>query len=147
MKIISFRGKLAIGTQNRIKLSTLNGKTGYKIHKFQMMSTAPGTAEEEIITKLYTKTQTGSIDPTVDFTDSQLLAAIYYQEHNSAAYPGFEQITLDTKIFNQDIFVTTATANGSTTPITYYIELEVFPIDDVEATQLTLQSIRTITSR
>ena len=146
MKIISFRGKLAIGTQDRIKLSTLNGKTGYKIHKFQMMSTAPGTAEEEIITKLYTKTQTGSIDPTVDFTDSQLLAAIYYQEHNSAAYPGFEQITLDTKIFNQDIHITHVDVKGAIA-CNYYIEMEQVSLALDENTVATLKDIRNITGQ
>ena len=31
-KIISFKGKLNIGEQDRIKLSTIKGKKGYKIN-------------------------------------------------------------------------------------------------------------------
>ena len=40
-----------------------------------------------------------------------------------------------------------ADADGNTTPANYYIELETMALSDIETTKLTLQSIRTITSR
>ena len=45
------------------------------------------------------------------------------------------------------MFISITDATGNTVECNYYIELEAFPITDIEATKLTLQSIRTITSR
>ena len=42
MKLKSFRGQLADGGQERIRLSTNDGKTGYLVRKFQTMSVSPG---------------------------------------------------------------------------------------------------------
>ena len=51
-RIITYKGKLNIDTEDRIKLSTLDGKTGYKINKFQIISTTPGTGNKELIGKI-----------------------------------------------------------------------------------------------
>ena len=48
--------------------------------------------------------------------------------------------------FNQDIYVNITDISGSTVPANYYIELETIPLSDIQATQLTLKNIRTITS-
>ena len=47
MKIKSFRGQIAMGGQETIRLSTNQGTVGYKIKKFRLMSSAPGTASVE----------------------------------------------------------------------------------------------------
>lgn len=145
-RTISFRGKLAIGEQDRISLKTNNGKTGYKITKFQILSTLPGAAaaNEEMIAQIYSKDQTGSISSTVDFTDADLLA-VAYQETVVGAQEGLTTtILFDNAKFNQDIFVNVTDASGGTTPVNYYIELETMKLSDLEATMLTLQSLRTI---
>ena len=49
-KIISFRGILGEGLEEKIKLSTLKGKIGYKIIKFQVMNSSPGVAHYETTT-------------------------------------------------------------------------------------------------
>lgn len=146
-KIISFRGQVAIGIEEKLKLSTLDGKTGYKIIKFQIIPFRPGVTSVELISKIYNKSQTGNETSTVDFTEGDLLAANYYQDNNADAYPSASDVIFDNSVTNQDIFVYVMCALGSTQPANYYIELEAFPINDVEATQLTLQSVRTITSR
>ena len=47
---ISYAGKINMGTQDKINLKTNNGKTGYKITKFQVISTTPGaTASVEYV--------------------------------------------------------------------------------------------------
>ena len=146
-KIISYKGKLNVGTEDRIKLSTINGKQGYKIHKFQVISTVPGTTDTEMICKIFNKSQEGTIGPTVDFTDSELLAVAYDKGTNNLSNdPMNTVIIFDNKKFNQDIFVTLDSANSSTTPFNYYIELETMPISDLEATYLSLQNIKTITN-
>jgi|TARA_R110002012_G_C11252446_1_gene566916 hypothetical protein len=147
-KTISFRGQLPIGTEDRIKLSTIKGKTGYKINKFQIMSNSPGaTGSVELVCQIFNKSQEGSIGPIVNFTDSELLAVAYQQDHVDSAYPASEVIVFDNAVFNQDIFISVDDAGSGTVPCNYYIELETMDLSEVETTMLTLKNLRTITSR
>ena len=145
-KRISYKGQIPTGEQEKINLKTLNGKRGYKINKFKIISSAPGaTANDELVMKIRL-TEDSSIGPTINFTDSDLLAAAYYQD-DTGGVSGSETIIFDNKVFNQDIFVTCADAAGGTKPGNYYIELEVMNLSDIEATMLTLQNLRTIASQ
>ena len=144
-KTITFRGILAEGLEQKIKLSTLDGKQGYKIVKFQTMSSLVGANEYETMTKIYAKAQ-GAGSTGVDFSESDLLAASYIEDNPSHAYPLSETIFFDNEVFNQDIFVNTASLTG-TVPVNYYIELETVKLTDVQSTQLTLKSLRQIASR
>ena len=145
-KTISYRGKLDIGLQDRIRLKTNTGKTGYKITKFQIISTEPMAQASEAIAKITKTDKTGSIAPTVHFTDSDLLAVATYSETNSQNYPLTEIIIFDNEVVNQDIFINITDAAGATTPFNYYIELETMSLSEIETTMLTLKSIRTVTS-
>lgn len=144
-KKIVYRGTLPVGSEERINLSTLNGKTGYKITKFQIISTAPGTVDQEIVSKIMAK-KDPNIGAVVEFTNSNLLAVSYISEGASVAYPLDTTIIIDNKKFNQDIFVSVSSANGSTQAVNYYIELESMSLSDLEATYLTLQNIKQIAS-
>ena len=144
-KTISYRGTLPMGEQNRIRLKTNTGKTGYKITKFQILSNTPGAASSEFIAKITKTDQTGSIAATVNFTDADLLACAYLQENASVSVPQSETIIFDNEKFNQDIFINITDASGGTVECNYYIELETMALSDLETTYLTLQSIRTIT--
>jgi len=144
-KKLTYRGILDEGLEERIKLSTLNGKTGYQITKFQVISNTPGVAEYETTVKIYSKPQ-GSGSTSIDFSESDLLAVAYVEDHPSAAYPTAETVIFDNSVFNQDIYVNTASVTG-TVKINYYIELEKMTLSDLQATQLTLKSLRQIASR
>ena len=145
-KIITFKGKIPMGEQERLKLSTIKGKTGYRINKFMIISTAPGGAQHaEVIAKIFLTDQTSSISPEVDFTDNDLLAVVYYQDDNAQANVSSVDIILDQVVFNQDLFITMQDADGKTQPFNYYLELEAMSISDLEATYLTLQNIKSIT--
>tara|TARA_R100000781_G_C4063298_1_gene121817 strand:- start:397 stop:858 length:462 start_codon:yes stop_codon:yes gene_type:complete len=149
---ISYKGKIPVGEQERINLSTIDGKTGYKITKFQIISTLPGDSgggapgTYEYIAQIFKKDQTGKISTTIDFTNSELLAAIYYQDSASAGDNQADTIIFDNEKFNQDIFITLTDAASGTTPANYYLELEAMDLSDLEATMLTLKNIRTINS-
>ena len=52
-KTISYKGKLAMGLQEEINCKTNNGKTGYKITKFQIISTIPGANDAETVLKIF----------------------------------------------------------------------------------------------
>lgn len=147
MKTISYRGKLAIGLQDRIRLRTIKGEIGYKITKFQLFPTAPHTVDVALVCQIFKKDQTGSISAAVDFTNSELMGVAAYEDKASSDKVTHETILFDNEITNQDIFVTMTDADGNTTPANYYIELETIKLSDIETTQLTLKSLRTVTSR
>ena len=48
-KKLSYKGKLPIGEQERIKLSTIDGKTGYRIIDFRIIPGRPGVDSGEYI--------------------------------------------------------------------------------------------------
>lgn len=143
-KTLSYKGKLPIGEQDRIRLRTIKGKIGYQIKKFQIMSTVPGTANMELIGQIFKTDQTGSISTTVDFTNADFLAVSYAYDASGTVAKQSNTIIIDNEKFNQDIFVNITDASGATNPANYYIELEAMPLTDLETTQLTLQSLRTI---
>ena len=143
-KTLSYRGKLAIGEQQQIRLRTLNGKTGYKINKFNLFPTTPNAADVALVGQIFTTDQTGNITATVDFSQNNLLAVATFEDKASSLYPTHENIVFDNEKFNQDIFINITDADGNTTPANYYIELETIKLSDLEATMLTLKSLRTI---
>ena len=145
-KKLSYRGQLPIGEEERIRLATIKGKVGYKISKFQLISTTPGSANYEYVGKI-TKVKDPNIGPTVKFTDADLLAVVYYKGNLSSNESATtDTIIFDNEKFNQDIFVNITDAGGGTVECNYYIELETMDLSDLETTMLTLKNIRTITS-
>ena len=140
MVVKTFRGLLADGGQERICLETLRGKVGYRIVKFQVIPTVPGTIAQETICKI--QTEQASIDGVINFSDNTLLAASYYQDSTSAGDNQATTVIFDQEIFNQDIFVTNKDVSGNTESINYYIELEVIPLTDHAAEFTTLKDIR-----
>ena len=56
-RILSYRGLLADGAQETIALHTIDGSTGYRIVKFQLMAKESGTTEYEHIVKIYKTSQ------------------------------------------------------------------------------------------
>ncbi len=146
-KILSYKGTLAIGDEERISLSTIKGKVGYKINKFQLISTTPGAGDYEYVGKI-TKVKDPNIGAIVKFTDADLLGIVYYKGKLSANEPAStDTIIFDNEKFNQDIFVNITDAGGGTIPCNYYIELETMNLSDLEATMLTLKNLRTVYSR
>ena len=144
MVVKTFRGLLADGGQDRIRLSTIKGKVGYKIVKLQVFPNLPGTSDVESTVQIF-KTEQTTVSTTaadVNFTDSDLLAAIYVAEGSGADQgPLAAHVIFDNQIFNQDIYITHTDTTGSRN-INYYIELEVIPLDDAGAEYTTLKDMR-----
>jgi len=141
MVVKTFRGLLADGEQDRIRLSTIKGKMGYRIVKFQVMGQDSSTSYEAVC-KIFKETQT-SVTTTINFTDTTLLAAAIYQQNATGQTYPVDQVTIfDNEIFNQDIFITYTTSYASGT-LNYYIELEVIPLDDKGAEYTTVKDLRT----
>ena len=147
MVVKSYRGRLLDGGQDRIRLSTIRGKVGYQIVKFQIMPEAPGSVDYESGVSIWKKSQSSISTATLDFNfgDSDLLAAAYIivaagptQGNNS------ETTIFDNEIVNQDIYITHTNVEGSGAAgnMNYYIELEVIPLDDAGAEYTTLKDFR-----
>ena len=146
-KKLSYKNSIANDSQERIKLTTLKGKKGYRLKKFQVMNNQPSSQDYEQVYKLY-KVQQSTITNVVDLSDSDLIGVVF--DNGQGGTPGrfWNQIIMDNEVFNQDIYITMiAAAGGGTTSGNYYIEMEQMDLSDLQATQLTLNNLRTIASR
>ena len=141
MVVKTFRGLLADGGMDRIRLQTIKGKVGYKIVKFQVIQESPGAVNAEAMITI-SKTSFTPV-ATVNFTDSDILGVAFYGGPQVAsAYPIQQVIIFDNEIFNQDIFIGSQDIGGANEKMNYYIELEVIPLDDAGAEYTTLKDFR-----
>ena len=144
-KIKTYKGKLPIGEQEKIHLSTNDGLTGYKLKDFRVMASVPGSATATFVAKVYLTDQTGNIAATVDFSDADLLGVSFANFSSSVNSPSYETIIFDKETFNQDIFIYITDPDGGTQPGNFYIELEQFSLDLNTSTYHTLKNIRSRT--
>jgi hypothetical protein len=148
MTIKTFKGKIssyvaASATETgkmRIRLSTNDGKTGYKIKKFQAIGTDVTGRNQESVLKLF------SVDPgtpsgAIDLDSPTLLAVCFYEQSSSSSYFGDQVIIVDSKKINQDIWLTHDEASDDH-DVNFYIELETFRLNENEATVATLKDMR-----
>jgi len=139
MVVKTFRGLLADGGQERIELSTIRGKVGYRIVKFQAVGPDP-SENIDCFLKIY-KTLQSTIDANVDFTDSDLLASLLMTQSDSHYRTEYNTVIFDVEVFNQDIYITLKGVNYAAN-VNYYLELEVIPLDDAGAQYITLKDLR-----
>ena len=149
MNVKSFRGRL-LGqnsgtlTPLKIRLSTPNGMTGYKINKFQAMPANPTNANNENLLQIWKEkgaaAQTASGNNDIDFNSPLLLAALYI-ENNAGDDNAFvkDTVIFDNEVINQDIYLTN---EGTAQNINFYIELEQVKLSVDEATVATLKDMR-----
>ena len=139
--IKTYRGILGDNGQDRIRLQTIKGKVGYRIKKLQVMPQNFNVTEEFSVTVW--KREQSSMLTTFDFTDSDLLAAAYFEQASgSTEAPTTGTIIFDNEIVNQDIYIGNRPAVTGNTYINYYLELEVIPLDDAGAEYTTLKDMR-----
>ena len=140
MSIKTYRGQIADNGTEKIYLRTNDGKVGYKINKFQIIPEDPATDATEHVVKIYKQPTAASKE--INFADMHLLA-VGYLTSLANQYQGDNIVIFDNELINQDITITHVDANGSTA-CNYYLELEQMKISDLQATQLTLKSLRNI---
>ena len=140
-KTLSYKGQLPPGEQDRIRLKTNNGKTGYKITKFQLMPEDPVDVTSTAVVKVFSIPQSGIPTNEMDFSDNTLLAAGFMENSNSANFFGGQTVIFDNTTFNQDIDLTSSVSAGS---VNYYIEIEQVRLSLNENTVATSKDIRNI---
>jgi len=141
MVVKTFRGLLADGGQDRIRLSTIKGKVGYRIVKFQLMFYDAVTSVKNVV--MIWKEEQSTVAGIVDFSDGDLLAAAMLSgKADQTAYPEDLVVVFDNEMFNQDIYIAHSEIAGAA-PVNYYLELEVIPLDDKGAEYTTVKDLRT----
>ena len=144
----TFKGQIAHNATNTVRLSTNDGLTGYKIHKFQMMDSAPAANSNEFILKVFTIKPAASktIPPTatgaVNFDDPTLIAVGFMAGNTDTRFDVIQTVIFDNVIFNQDIYITCFDQNGNNGICNFYLELEKVKLDLNEATVATLKDMR-----
>jgi len=126
----------------KIRLSTRDGKTGYKIKKFQAIGTSPSGTTQESTLQCFSALEdplSFTASATIDFDNPLLLGVVYYETNSTTADFGGTTIIFDNKVFNQDIFVSHASGGDS---VNFYLELEQVKLDLTEATVATLKDMR-----
>lgn len=141
--IKTFRGLLPDPSENKIRLSTKQGKIGYKIKKLEIITETPGQSQVEHIVKVYKVSQSSfGIDGAIDLSDGNLLAVATYHENDNGWTAGpLNKVIMEQEVFNQDIFITGIDVNGSSS-VNYYLELETQSLSDNAASVSTLRDIR-----
>jgi len=141
MVVKSFRGLLTDGAQDHIRLQTNDGRTGYRIVKFETIGKTPGVSNQESVTKIYKALQT-TIDGVINFSDNILLgAAVTTTSVDQEDFPLNNAIIFDNEVFNQDIYVTHFDVKTGESA-NYYLELEVMDLSSLAAEYTTLKDIR-----
>ena len=136
---ISYKGILADGAQDTLPLHTNDGKTGYKIIKFQAMA-ADTAKNQQSVLKIYKIKQT-TITDDIDFSDLTLLGAIYFTKNDDTKYPIAESTIFDNEVFNQDIYITHKDASTGES-LNYYMELEQMDLTEDEALVAIVKNLR-----
>jgi hypothetical protein len=138
----TFRGRLADGGQDTIKLSTNNGLTGYKIVKFQGLPGEPGNDNFESVMKIFTN-EPDSVTNTMNFSNPTLLGVLFYTSYGVGG-ANTDVVVFDNAVFNQDIYITYKESSGGASGelFNYHIELEQVKLSKDEATVATLKDMR-----
>ena len=138
--IKSFRGLVAHGGTEHIRLSTNDGLTGYEIKKLEIITKEPAVVKTESIVKIFSVEPSAS-NGVLNFNDPTLLGMAYVAMADDG-YNSSPLITIfDHVKVNQDIYITAVDIKNST-DTNYYLELEQIKLDLNEATVATLKDMR-----
>ena len=100
--IKTFRGLMADGAQERIRLRTNKGDIGYRIRKLNVITNTPGASADESTVMIWKNEQASVSTDTVDinFSNGELLGVGYWAAASSSGSP-FNQIVTKclTRIF------------------------------------------------
>jgi len=143
-KVHSFRGILADGGQDKIRIQGPVGNIAWRITKFEVMPNYPGGATQESICQVWREEQLSLVtsSATINFENDELLAAAYYVQYGlPAAGQNTAIVTFDNALFVRNIWVT-HTDNDSAALINYYIELEEIKVSKAGMAQLAVAAAR-----
>ena len=135
----TFKGLIADDTSVKIRLSTNDGLTGYKIVKFEIMPSKVGVAHQNAVVQIFTVDNNLTPSTTINFDNPTLLAAARYVDRVNVEMS--EATIFDNMVFNQDITIQYKDADAAT-EINFYLEVEQMKLDLSEAAVATLKDMR-----
>tara|TARA_R100001594_G_scaffold148335_1_gene203271 strand:+ start:877 stop:1314 length:438 start_codon:yes stop_codon:yes gene_type:complete len=145
MPIKTFRGLLTDTETKRIRLGTVNGMTGYRIKKFQLIAHKPGAQEYETTVTIQKVAFDGSPSNDINFDDANILAVGYMAGHDGTTYPQVNEVLIfDNSIVNQDIYI--GANDRQSNAMNYYLELEQVKLNANSQAVVTLKDIRSNTT-
>tara|TARA_Y100000310_G_C20121401_1_gene551633 strand:- start:97 stop:534 length:438 start_codon:yes stop_codon:yes gene_type:complete len=131
MTVKTFRGLLADGGQDKIRLAGGKLEHGYRIVNLEIIGNKPGVSNPvESLVALW-KVEQSSVGTTIDFTDSDLLGVALWTM-GETTYTHDLVIIFDNEIFNQDIFITHSDIAASEA-CNYMLKLEQVKMSGPEA--------------
>jgi hypothetical protein len=140
MAIKTFRGLLTDDAVDTIVLHTNNGSMGYRIVKFEIIASNPGTKDMEAYVTISKVDFTPAT--TINLSDNTILGVAYWHQAANLAYPDADhKIVFDKEVFNQDIYIGCNDVQDND-GMNYYIELEQVKLDTNANTVATLKDMR-----
>jgi len=146
-KVHSFRGMLGDGDQRKIRISGPVGAIAWRIVKLEAMPNLVADQAGEHLVKVYREEQ-ASVPITaaaVDFTEDELLGAVYITQHDNHAYGLTGPVVVfDNALFSRNIYVTHTdnSQSGVGYGCNYYIELEEVKVGAAGMAQLAVAAAR-----
>jgi len=136
----SFRGLLADGKQDKIRIEGATGEIAWRITKFEIIPELPGASYSESVVQIWREEQT-SASSTIDFNNDELLAAAFVAADTAGhTFYGPTTIIFDNALFSRNIWVTNQELQSSNT--NYYIELEKVKVSAAGMAQLAVAAAR-----
>jgi len=135
----SFKGLLADGGQDKIRIEGATGQIAWRITKFEVLGPNANTNTESVI-KIYRENQS-SINATIDFSEDELLAAAIYNDTNDPHYFAGGVTIFDNALFVRNIYVSQLCADN-VSAMNYYIELEEVKVSAAGMAQLAVAAAR-----
>jgi len=140
-KTHSFRGFLADGTQDKIRIQGPTGAIAWRITKLDLISEAPASTTQETVVKVF-REDGETIDANINFSQDSLLAAGYFEGHSNSTTFGGTIIVFDGDLFVRDIYIMGVDGSGGVMPINYVIELEEVKVSKAGMAQLAVAAAR-----
>jgi hypothetical protein len=135
-KIKTFRGLMTDGSIEKVRLSTIDGTTGYKIKRFDLFPVVQDSPKDSLV--CISKTKITTAITSADFSDQTLLAAALMF---NGTYEIQQTVVFDNETLNQDIYISNVDSIGSNS-MNYYLELEQVKLDSNETAVATLKNIK-----
>jgi len=146
----SFRGLLANGTQDKIRIQGATGEIAWRITKFELMTNVPadaGSDTEHVVMIWRSKRTTTELGDTTttqpDFRVSDLLGAgVNIQDVAGSGHGYWVETIFDNDLFNRNIYISHRDVGGSAIACNYYLELEEVKVSAAGMAQLSVAAAR-----
>jgi len=140
-KIHTFRGLLADGGQERVRIQGATGEIAWRINKLEIIGIRPSSTVQESTVKIYREKQ-DSVTDSIDLSDTNLLAVAYRETYSSSTGGGDESVIIVvTDLFARNIYVTHEDGSSGGA-CNYYIELEEVKVSKAGMAQLAVAAAR-----